>query len=231
MFYCLGGLLAIGLLASWSWADGVEVAVPATQPASPTTRPTTQPTDPKVAALVQQLGSDDFRARQSASEALGKMGKDAAPAIKEALASDNPEIRTRAQRLLKQLEDKDKPQEANAANPNNQPFGPNGGVFIVPRGAHVQMRVGVMVQGMHGVSESTISINGNTYKCHQDDKGLKLTVTENGQTKEYTAKSPAELKEKQPEAYKVYEKYFNNINQRAMIQIMPAPAPVPPVGP
>jgi hypothetical protein len=212
----IAGLVALCLTASLTWADPISVGIPTTQPTSPTTRPTTGPIEPALAALIQQLGSEDFKQRQSATEELRNMGADAKPALKDAIASDNPEIRTRSQRLLKQLEEKDNPpQQANAGqNPNANPrLRMNGGVFVIPPGgANARMRAGGgmlrIAAGGKSVSDATVMTNGNTYKLHTDADGLKLSITEDGKTKEYAAKTADELKEKEPEAYKVYEKVF-----------------------
>jgi hypothetical protein len=61
----------------------------------------------RVNRLVVELGSDDFKARQKATEALGKLGDAAAPALRQALAG-NPtlELRRRAERLLADVQER-----------------------------------------------------------------------------------------------------------------------------
>ena len=55
----------------------------------------------KARALVRQLGSEDYREREQAHAALSKMGRLAAPVLREAAVSDPvPEIRFRTSRLL-----------------------------------------------------------------------------------------------------------------------------------
>ena len=56
-------------------------------------------------ALIKQLGADDFRSREAASEKLAKLGRTARPALQKAAKnSESPEVRWRAEQLLKQME-------------------------------------------------------------------------------------------------------------------------------
>jgi hypothetical protein len=64
--------------------------------------PPATPPDP-LAALVGQLGHDDFARREEAEKRLGELGPDALPALREAAASDNPEVARRAGRALARL--------------------------------------------------------------------------------------------------------------------------------
>ena len=91
-------------LASWDMAApmlliglAVGIAVGGSAPA-----PLTVPPSP--AELVAQLGSEDFAEREAAVAALGKAGNDAIPALREALKSDNPEVRQRAAAILTKLQ-------------------------------------------------------------------------------------------------------------------------------
>jgi hypothetical protein len=56
--------------------------------------------DPRIAAAVRDLGSDDFAAREQAGSFLWSLGEKAAPALREAAASDDPEVARRAKALL-----------------------------------------------------------------------------------------------------------------------------------
>jgi hypothetical protein len=67
----------------------------------PTPAPAPPPTP---AALVAQLGSDDFREREAAVAALQKAGDAAIPALQEAMKSDVPEVRQRAAPILLKLQ-------------------------------------------------------------------------------------------------------------------------------
>ena len=196
---------------------------------APATQPSTRPADPAVDSLIKQLGAEDFKDRQSATEQLKKMGADALPALKQATASDNPEVRTRAQRLINELEHKNDPPKPANAGQNALPPGP---FRIGPGRANIRFRVGVgaMMPGVHMARNATVNINGDVYKLNEGPDGLKLTVTEAGKTTEYSAKNADELKTKDPEAYKIYEKFFGPKGQlgRPMINIMPIPLPPQP---
>jgi RNA polymerase sigma factor (sigma-70 family) len=92
-------------------------------PATPAPRP---PEDP-AAKLVQQLGSADFARREAAHEALRKLGPKAEPALKAALKSDDPEVRTRAVTLLSEirkdaLDDLAKNFDPKAESPSDHPI-------------------------------------------------------------------------------------------------------------
>jgi hypothetical protein len=58
------------------------------------------PTAEELQALVQQLDADDFGKRQEASQALGKLGPAAIPALEQALRSDSTEAATRSFELM-----------------------------------------------------------------------------------------------------------------------------------
>lgn len=58
----------------------------------------------RIEELVQKLGAEEFAVREEASKELRKIGKAAAPALRKALESGDPEVRTRAKRLLEGIE-------------------------------------------------------------------------------------------------------------------------------
>jgi WD40 repeat protein len=62
------------------------------------------PYQPRVARLIEQLGSDEFALREQASRALEAVGQPALPALRQATCHADPEIRHRAQRLLRKIE-------------------------------------------------------------------------------------------------------------------------------
>jgi HEAT repeats len=67
---------------------------------SDTPRP--EPSAEEIGRLVNQLGDDNFRTREEASKELGKLGKSALalPMIENATDSSDPEVRSRAWRLI-----------------------------------------------------------------------------------------------------------------------------------
>ena len=54
--------------------------------------------------LIDQLGSERFEDREQASHELSKLGKSALQSLKQAANSPDAEVRSRAHRLLKQIE-------------------------------------------------------------------------------------------------------------------------------
>ena len=54
-------------------------------------------------SLIEELGAEDYEARERASEKLRQMGREALLALAEAAASDDPEVRMRARRILGDL--------------------------------------------------------------------------------------------------------------------------------
>jgi hypothetical protein len=63
------------------------------------------PSPERIAQLIQDLGSDEFRAREQASAALAELGDAARPALEKAMAeSQSLEVRWRAEQLLRRLD-------------------------------------------------------------------------------------------------------------------------------
>lgn len=60
----------------------------------------------EIAALINQLGSNQFNQREMASRELQKSGKGALPALREAAKSKDREVRLRAEQLIKAIEEK-----------------------------------------------------------------------------------------------------------------------------
>jgi hypothetical protein len=102
--------------------------------------PPPRPVD--VAALVRQLGSDDFAKREEASRRLATLKVDAPPPeLLAALKSTNPEVRDRARRAVKALEAhivRERERVATARLPRSS-FVRNGGDLVPlasPAGGH-----------------------------------------------------------------------------------------------
>jgi hypothetical protein len=98
--------------------------------------------------LVRKLGVDDYAEREKATEALRKLGKGAADALKKGQESEDPEVRSRSKALLEEL----KPQAAPRRAPVRPP-GPFGNGF---RGSSVS------VQTINGDSTYTITPGDGT---------------------------------------------------------------------
>ena len=58
----------------------------------------------KIAALIKNLGSADFDERQKATEGLTALGHEALEQLKKATKSDDAEIKTRAEKLVTEIE-------------------------------------------------------------------------------------------------------------------------------
>ena len=58
----------------------------------------------RIAALVADLGNAEWATREAASAGLRKLGSAALPALKKATASADPEVKTRAEELVEELE-------------------------------------------------------------------------------------------------------------------------------
>jgi hypothetical protein len=97
--------------------------------------PATQPSADRYDTLIQQLGDEDFKVRDQASAQLAKAGADARPALVKASSSDDPEVRWRAEDLLKQLDAP--PQPADDAQQQAILDGPVGGQVIIINGGRV----------------------------------------------------------------------------------------------
>jgi formylglycine-generating enzyme required for sulfatase activity len=81
---------------------GVALLVSLCVAALPTNNPGNDAAD-RIPALVKQLGDSEYAKREAANEELQKIGEKALPAVREATASDDPEVRRRAQWLLRAI--------------------------------------------------------------------------------------------------------------------------------
>ncbi|HSI34308.1 MAG TPA: hypothetical protein VK986_12025, partial [Tepidisphaeraceae bacterium] len=194
----------------------------------------------ELADLIAKLGHDDPKVRQDATDALRKIGKDALPALKEAKGSEDLEVSSRAEALLKKIDEDSKPKPV--ATPGADFDGEFGGIrrngnvriMRVGPGGNVQVQVNAVAGGAgHAMAISRSDANGvTTVKAQENDrtvkivesadKGIEMSVTEPGkdgkpETKEYKAKDADELKKDHPEAHKHYERFM--AGNGAQIQI------------
>jgi hypothetical protein len=93
-----GAALAAGLLLTGVCGGLAMTGSPDSPPGAkaPGSRPAADPT----AALVKQLGSEDFARREKAGEELRRQGAKAEAALKAGLMSEDPEVRARCAKLL-----------------------------------------------------------------------------------------------------------------------------------
>jgi hypothetical protein len=174
--------------------------------------------------LVRQLGHDDFRVRESAAARLREMGKTALPALREALAGTDPEVCSRADALIRQIE---------------RPRVPKGWFT----GRNVVRRVQTTANGTRIVE---VEEAGRKVRITEGPGGVELTLTgvEDGEVVSATfrARNLAELGRQDPDAYVLYERLVGSIaggmirGRRPQIVPMPqarmlplAPAERPPV--
>src|SRR5205814_588685 len=71
--------------------------------------PTTAPSATDIDSLIAQLGHDDFKIREDASSKIAKIGKPALAPLKQALSSGDPEVQSRAEMLIKRIEQRPVP--------------------------------------------------------------------------------------------------------------------------
>jgi vacuolar-type H+-ATPase subunit H len=57
----------------------------------------------KITSLIEQLGDEEFKAREEASKKLSKLGKVALQELRTAVKSEDIEVRTRAEKLVKEI--------------------------------------------------------------------------------------------------------------------------------
>ncbi|WP_439627417.1 hypothetical protein [Gemmata sp.] len=87
-------------VASWAREDAAPESKPAPAPAPLVVRP-----DPRVAQLLADLGSDDYRTREKAGRDLTALGEKALPGMKAVLlATDSPEVQRRLAVLVRKME-------------------------------------------------------------------------------------------------------------------------------
>src|SRR5262249_3603795 len=75
------------------------MALPEDKPAPPEKKKT-EATPARIAALIEQLGSEEYIERERASIKLGDIGAPALKQLRKALSSDDAEVRERARRLV-----------------------------------------------------------------------------------------------------------------------------------
>jgi len=166
----------------------------------PSMGPATQPGEARIKGLVAQLGEENFQSRLRAGEELRAIGRGALPALREGAKSTDPEIQTRSESLIKEIE---KPREAPAAR-----GGRRGVEEILPGPMEMQQEFRVDVGGAG--RSVTIRRNNRTTSLVENGGGVALKVTEPDadgkmQTREYKAKNAEELKKEHPEVAGIYD--------------------------
>lgn len=183
--------------------------------------PTTEPVDAPIRALVARLGDDDYRVRIASERQLKNLGILALPALRDAAGNVDPEIQQRARAVAMAISAPSQASIARPADPDvpqmQQMMG--GGHVIILNGGRLVMNNGNVVvtisAGANGINVRDIDVteNGRAVHVHDGVDGVLLTVTEkDGQFKQYNAANGDDLKQKSPDAYKLYEKYTNGLD-------------------
>jgi hypothetical protein len=218
-------LLALSLLIPCAYADKAKKAAIAGN----------------ISSLIKQLGDDEFAKRESAGKKLAEMGASAIPALTKESRRKSPESSVRAFKIIvRQYNGGDETAKKKATNalkkiaksgtahadkakkvlePAKDNPGPGEGLSAkadiqVAGNAGINRRVSVMVQ--NGVTKVDAEENGKRVTILDDpNKGIMVEVTEEKagkkETKKYEAGNAKELKEKHPEAHKLYQQYTANV--------------------
>ncbi len=169
--------------------------------------PALTPQQQKIADLIAQLAADDFTKRDAASEELQKIGSDALPALREALKNDDPSIRSYAEYLVPKIEGKRPGQRQQLGGVKWEvPAGNRrvvGGNVVFNRDGHLQINVGAR----DGFRRTNIKEGGRDIQIEEGPDGIKMSVSENGQKKEYEAKNIEQLRKDAPDAAAIYDRF------------------------
>ena len=163
----------------------------------------TAPAGAEVEALIKQLGADDFRDREAAVAKLRGVGERALPALKRALADADPEVASRADAVVRELERP--PQPARLPRASGRGMGMAGAGM-----AGVGVRVHMAFE--NGKRRVEVQEPGRTITINEgNDGGIQMSVT--GQldgkevTREFRAASPDELRTQNAEAFELYDRF------------------------
>ena len=194
-----------------------------------------------VASLIKELDHDEFLQREAAGKKLAEMGAIAIPALAEVTKGKSPEVSMRAfDIIVRHYKGGDEEVKKTAASAlqkivkSGKSFAarakqtldftkpaPRVGVPFRARivgNAGIKRRVAVSIQ--NGVKQVAAEEDGRQIKIFDDpQKGIKVEVTEEKEgkkeTRKYEAESVDELKEKHPEAHRLYQQYAGNIHAGA----------------
>jgi len=187
-------------------------AAPADQPANP---------DPALTAeidkYIAQLGDTDYKKRQEAYDKLHAIGRPALDKLKEALKSEDAEVRASAERLIGEIEGGN-----NGQNPSTVPqvrmvgggnvrlviIGPNGAVQQV---AAVQPQAAAVVVKEYSLEEAVDNTKVKYDFIDRDEKGIDVQITKTDAAGKTTTepehfKNADEMKTNNEELYKKYLK-------------------------
>ncbi|HEV8603827.1 MAG TPA: PDZ domain-containing protein [Tepidisphaeraceae bacterium] len=165
--------------------------------------PTTAPSAKELDTLIVQLGHDDFKVREEASARLAKVGKPALEALKQALASGDPEVQSRAEMLIKRIEQRP------------VPGGPvNKDEPVVARS--------LRISNDGGVKQVEVRENNRTITIREQGGAIDMSVSavENGRrvTEEFKAKNAQDLKLQSPDAFALYQRWSGSDGTNPLVR-------------
>jgi hypothetical protein len=183
--------------------------------------------DARIRQLITQLGDEDYKKREAATEELQSLGKAAEPQLKAAADTKDPEVRTRVVQLLQALEPP--PADTGAAT------GRVGGIGRLPRvrgqmGVHaVEVRgavVNVQAANVESKQQSAFEVDGKKYKVTRTEKNgaktLTVVVTETKDGKDVTrtveATDDDDLAKKDAELAKLVKQHAGAAHNEVQIQ-------------
>lgn len=240
------------LLAPQVWAEEADCPQ-TDAPETVAEAPAPQVAPEQIDKWIAELDADAFKVREAATKSLIGAGPAAVPATAKAAKGDSAEVGLRAIGILKAqaasenataqaaakaalkelAKDADSPAGAQARQalteldpPKQNALALNNGMA----GGQIRLILGGQVAVLNGnvaaAQSVTVVENGRTVAIEEDAKGITVKVTEAGKdakTKTYQAASAKELKEKHPEAHKLYEEHMGK-QKAGMAQIQIAPA-------
>jgi hypothetical protein len=162
-------------------------------PAEPALTPARQK---ELAALIEQLGHEEWEKRDQASRKIEDFGRAALPALREATGSSDQEVVERARVLIEKLDPPPGP-GPEVGGPRLIRFGVGGGAVVIARGFAVGG--GAQVRSVTG-KNGTVTIT-------EGADGITVTVKpvgEDAKPASYSAKDRAEFKKKHKDAYLKY---------------------------
>ena len=214
--------LAVSLLASaFAFAEEPPTGAGRTG-ATPTTRPTDE-VQKRIDVLISELAAEDFAVRERASRELEKMGEKALPALKEATRSEDPSIQTYARVLVQRLErspdvtnDWDRRIEAEIALGDLAVL--NGRIAWDHDFHFKDFQAGAIALGKFANARSVLVKDGDRQIRfdRQGDGRIVIDVSDGKKDgQHFEAASEEELKQKHPDAFKLYEQYRNVLERQA----------------
>jgi hypothetical protein len=215
--------LAVSLLATtFTFAADDKPTAAGLTGATPTTRPADADVQKRIDRLISELAADDFAVRERASRELEKLGKQALPALKEGTGSQDPSIQTYARALVERLEpspdstgDLAKHIEAEIALGD---FAVLNGRVAWDHDFHFKnFQAGAIALGKFANARSVLVKDADRQILFelQGDGRITIDVSDDKKDRQhFEAASEAELKQKHPDAFKLYELHRNVLERQ-----------------